>query len=249
MEHEQASNTPAQLRARREAELTSVRERWTARAAEQVGIDVPVVERVVEVLVDHSDDRGHACACSCHPRFSTEHDGGFGCHCTRTTQQRKSDEQAAMAQLAELGDLQDQAEERERQELERWLAAEPGVVAERTCPAAPEVWEGRVDERSFYFRERGGEWRIELDLRPDGRFARRIVRWSADGEWETEQTELTSGDVIARGVLEDLGDDAVERLSFIVRTVRDRLRREACDHADARAWCPDCGERAGPTWG
>ncbi|AKS31677.1 hypothetical protein AFA91_07070 [Mycolicibacterium goodii] len=28
----------------------------------------------------------------------------------------------------------------------------------------PEQWEGEVDGHSFYFRERGGDWVIELDL-------------------------------------------------------------------------------------
>ncbi len=38
------------------------------------------------------------------------------------------------------------------------------VEAERTTSFAPEQREGTVDGHSFYFRERHGTWRIELDL-------------------------------------------------------------------------------------
>jgi hypothetical protein len=38
----------------------------------------------------------------------------------------------------------------------------------------PEEWRGEVDGHSFYFRERHDEWRIEVDLRPSGRFIRAV---------------------------------------------------------------------------
>ena len=47
---------------------------------------------------------------------------------------------------------------------------------------APEQWYGSVDGHRFSFRERHDEWRIELDLRPSGRFARVWVGGDLDDE-------------------------------------------------------------------
>lgn len=49
-------------------------------------------------------------------------------------------------------------------DLQTWLADQPGVVVGRHGGPVPEQWEGQADGHSFYFRERGGEWDIELDL-------------------------------------------------------------------------------------
>lgn len=51
-------------------------------------------------------------------------------------------------------------------DLSAWLAVQQGVTVGSHGGLAPEQWDGEVNGHSFYFRERHGEWRIELDLRP-----------------------------------------------------------------------------------
>ncbi|MFC7755910.1 hypothetical protein [Tsukamurella soli] len=91
--------------------------------------------------------------------------------------------------------------------------------------------------------ERHGDWRIELDLSPNGRFVDRVISTGDDGGFVTEPVELESGEVIADGVESQRGDGAVAHLAFIVRTVRDHLRRENCPHSAADRFCPSCGAR------
>jgi len=134
-------------------------------------------------------------------------------------------------------------DQREEQEITAWLAGQPGVQASRTTSMAPEQWEGTIDGHSFYFRERGGCWRIELDLRENGRFAQRLVRVADDGGLVTEPVPVTEGDIIAEGTDSQLGATATGHIAFIVRTVRDHLRRTQCDHAGAARFCPHCGHR------
>lgn len=100
-------------------------------------------------------------------------------------------------------------------DLQEWLADQPGVVVGSHGGQVPEQWEGEVDGHSFYFRERGGEWDIEIDLRP------------RDGSTRGE------GDVIATGTIaaEGYGENPRERAVFIVTTIRDHLRRERVDAA------------------
>lgn len=107
----------------------------------------------------------------------------------------------------------------------------------------PEQWEGAVDGRTFYFRERHGDWRLELDMEPTGRFANRIVGTGADGDVKTEPVEMTEGTVIAEGVETALGEGIVDHLDFIVRAIREHIAREACPHAGAINFCPTCGAR------
>lgn len=94
-------------------------------------------------------------------------------------------------------------------ELRAWLADQPGVVVHDHGGQVPEQWEGEVDGHSVYFRERGGEWDIEIDLRP------------RDGSTRGQ------GDVIAAGTIgaEGYGESPRERAAFIVTTIRDHLRR------------------------
>jgi len=122
---------------------------------------------------------------------------------------------------------------------------------------APEQWRGIVDGHTFYFRERDDEWRIELDLRPSGRFARAVVGIHADGQARYEERELREGEVIAQSttVVDGYGTTPVERATFIVDTVRVHLARNACnvhvqDLSSIEAllgsevrWCPACGTR------
>ncbi len=74
------------------------------------------------------------------------------------------------------------AREAEEAELAVWLADHPDVAVDSHGGRAPEQWEGCVAGRSFYFRERHGSWRIELDLRPSGRVAQVWKGVDADGK-------------------------------------------------------------------
>jgi hypothetical protein len=235
-------------RARREAERASEQRRLQAAYVQhlvaEADIDELAAERVVAALFDRRDADGRECGCGCHPRLSAQHGDGFDCRCTwdearraeaanRWTRFRDSE---AVAEL--------RAENaREESAIASWLAGQTGVVAERTTPIAPEQWEGMVDGHSFYFRERGGHWRIELDLRENGRFAQRFVDVAEDGGLVTEPVALESGDVIAEGVESGLGQTPVDHITFIVERIRDHLWRESCDHAGALFFCPKCGYR------
>lgn len=234
-----------EARARREAEearVAQVRERWTERVSEDLEINRATVAQVVGTLFDHARPEGGQCPCGCHPRFATLHDGGFDCSCRWTVEQRKAAHEDLLAGGPWLDELR-RATAREQRQVESWLSQHTGVVAERTCLAAPEVWEGEIDGRSFHFRERHGEWRIELDLAPHGQFAQRLTGHTPEGDMITEPVELTSGVEIAHGLDDDLGETAVEHLEFIVGTVRAHLQAETCGHEGARAFCPDCGLR------
>ena len=100
------------------------------------------------------------------------------------------------------------AEQAAETDLQAWLADQPGVVIPRHGGQVPEQWEGEVDGHSFYFRERGGEWAIELDL-------------------QEQPHGATQGEVIAAGTIayDGYGQSSRERAKFIVTTIRDYLRR------------------------
>jgi hypothetical protein len=209
-------------------------------------------------------DSGEPCLCSCHPRLPETdfHDYGFGCSCTRTAQERRRslerwrNETDAFWQSAE-GKRISAAERAADAELDAWLATQRGVVVHSHGGLAPEQWRGIVDGHTFYFRERHDEWRIELDLRPSGRFARAVVGIHADGEARYEERELSEGEVIAQGAtdVDRYGTTPVERAKFIVDTIRVQLARKACnlhvqDLSSIEAllgrevrWCPACGTR------
>lgn len=121
----------------------------------------------------------------------------------------------------------------------------------------PEEWTGEVDGHSFYFCERRGEWRIELDLRPSGRFVRTLTEDDSDGAGQCYERELDEGDVIASGTIdvEGYGSTPAQRADFIIDTIRVHLARQACTlHRDnlpsiqaslggVLSWCPACGTR------
>lgn len=94
-------------------------------------------------------------------------------------------------------------------ELQAWLADQPGVVVGHHGGQVPEQWEGQVDGHSFYFRERGGDWDIELHL-------------------HEQQPGITRGDLIDTGTIsaEGYGQSPRERAAFIVTTIRNHLRRK-----------------------
>jgi hypothetical protein len=102
-----------------------------------------------------------------------------------------------------------------------------------------------VDGRSFYFRERRGLWRIELDMVPSGRFAQRLAKVGEDGTFVTEPVPIMEGEVIAQGAESDLGAAPVDHIAFVVRTIRDHLRGVGCEHRGAGLFCPVCGQRTG----
>lgn len=92
-------------------------------------------------------------------------------------------------------------------ELQAWLTDQPGVVIGRHGGQVPEQWEGVVDGHHFYFRERGGEWHIELDLH--------------------QQPGITRGERIATGTITapGYGHSSRELAAFIVTTIRNRLQQ------------------------
>jgi len=235
-------------RARREAERDAERgrlfSRYTRHLVERADLGEAAAQRAVAALFDPRDREGSRCECGCHPRLSSTHDDGFDCRCTWDEARRAAeakhwdrfwDSDGAAALREE--------DQREEQEITAWLAGQPDIQASRTTSMAPEQWEGSIDGHSFYFRERGGCWRIELDLRENGRFAQRLVRVADDGGLVTEPVPVTEGDIIAEGVDSQLGATATEHIAFIVRMVRDHLRRTQCDHAGAARFCPHCGHR------
>ncbi|MFG1930725.1 hypothetical protein ACGFK1_08705 [Mycobacterium sp. NPDC048908] len=209
-------------------------------------------------------DSGEPCRCSCHPRLpeSDFHDYGFGCVCAQAPEDRRRAFAAWRSDIRAFwqspeGEQIRAAERAAEAELEAWLAAQPGVVVHSHGGLAPEQWRGEVDGRAFYFRERHDEWRIELNLRPSGRFARVLVGTDSGGEACYEERELDEGDVIADGTtaVDGYGNTPVERAKFIVDTIRVHLSREACTlHVDDLSsiaallgckvrWCPSCGIR------
>jgi hypothetical protein len=209
-------------------------------------------------------DTGERCRCGCHPRLPDAdlHEYGFGCPCRQTQQQRHRAFKDMRSGIKAFWDSPEGKQIRARQyaaeaELQAWLATQPGVVVRSHGGLAPEQWRGEVDGHTFYFRERHGEWRIEIDLRPRGHFARAVVGTGADGEHRFEERELDGGEVIAQGItdVESYGAIPLERAMFIVDTIRIHLARVACDlHTQDLSsigillgcevrWCPSCGTR------
>jgi hypothetical protein len=209
-------------------------------------------------------DSGERCWCSCHPRLPETdlHDYGFGCTCARTPEDRRrtwNEWRNNMKAFWESPEGQQiTADERAAEaDLQAWLATQQGVIVGSHGGFAPEQWCGEVDGHSFYFRERHGDWRIELDLRPSGRFARTLAGTDSDGAARYEEWELDEGDVIAHGTsdVDGYGTTLVERAQFIVDTIRIHLGRQACTlhHEDLSSiealvgteisWCPACGTR------
>lgn len=231
-------------RSRREEQRRRLRARYLRHLVDTVRIDEHLAERIMAALFDHVHADGRSCVCGCHPRLTTLHDDGFNCPCMWDEARRAKERQT----WADWGDTPEAAELREAHALEErsiaaWLAGQPRIEARRTTSCAPEQWEGNVDGRSFYFRERHGVWRLELDLEPTGRHAERLVRVREDGEMVTEPVPMMEGDVIAEGIDSQLGDAPVDHIAFIVKTIRDYLWASRCDHSGALFFCPKCGHR------
>lgn len=122
------------------------------------------------------------------------------------------------------------AEQAADADLQAWLANQPGIAMQRHGERVPEQWQGRVDGRSFHFRERGGEWAIELDLQkqPDGSVRGRLI---AEGTIAGEQ----------------YGQSPRQRAMFIAATIRDCLQCDtgAGELAYRVEWSPEDNEFVG----
>jgi len=209
-------------------------------------------------------DSGQRCRCACHPRLPETdlHDYGFGCVCAQTPQQRRRGFDKWRKSIKAFWNSPDGAriagaERAADAALQTWLAGQRGVVVHSHGGLAPEQWQGQVDGHAFYFRERHFEWRIELDVRPTGRFVRAVAGTDADGNPRYEQREREEGEVIARGTtdVDGYGTTPVERAKFIVDVIRVHLARQACNlHGEDLSgieaalgrevrWCPICGTR------
>jgi hypothetical protein len=234
----------ARREAEREAERRRLADRYTRYLVASAELDEAAARKIITALFDPRDSDGNQCSCSCHPRLSAEHGDGFDCRCAWDADRRAAEAASWQAwwdspEAAELS----AAHQREEDTIAAWLASQPGVDARRTSSYAPEQWEGVVDGHTFYFRERGGSWRIELDMAPSGRYAHRLVRTDEDGSFITEPVPIMEGEVIARGCDSDLGGAPVDHIAYVVLTIRDYLRRSDCGHHRARLFCPDCGQR------
>ena len=218
---------------------------------------------VLDVLTDWRDvGSGDRCQCSCHPALPTTdlHDYGFACTCRQSAEEREQHRTAWQAEMDAFwsspeGEQVTARHESEEQELDQWLASNPGVVVRSHGGYAPEQWWGSVDSRPFYFRERHDQWRIELDLRPSGRFSTVWVGGDWEDESSFEQREIEVGEIIAEGTtaVDGYGAGPSERLAFIVGVIRDHVGRQSCSvHTSDRAateaalgrsmkWCPECG--------
>lgn len=235
----------ARHRAEREAERARVRRAYVERLIVCAGLDEATAERAVAAIFDHVADDGSRCPCGCHPQLSPQHGDGMDCPCTWDQQRREAARRRWMADLRDSEWARKLREQREAEErdIARWLAGQVDVTARRTSSYAPEQWAGTVDGHSFYFRERHGEWRIELDLQPSGQVAQRVAGVDRQGRPVTEPVELTEGEVIAEGLAGALGSSPVEHLDVIVRTIREHLWRGSCAHSGALLYCPRCGTR------
>lgn len=265
--------TAAEYRERSERARIEARSRYRDHLTEVLsGGGVAEADAVADVVLDALTewryiDSGERCACSCHPRLpdSDRHDYGFDCVCTRTAEQRRESFQQALNDIREYWQSPDgeqirAADQAAEVELQQWLAHQPGVVVHSHGGWAPEQWRGDVDGHSFYFRERHGDWHIELDLRPTGQFLDVIEGHDDDGTTRHRQREFERGDVIATGTIDakDYGTTVVQRAQFIVTTIRDHLTRKSCTHhldqrdpivdvlGTAPRWCPACGDRLRP---
>jgi hypothetical protein len=254
-------------RARREARQRYRDHLTTVFALRGVAEPGEVADATINALTEwRYVDTGEHCRCSCHTRLpeSDLHDYGFGCVCARPSEDRRRafDEWrngiAAFWRSIE-GQRIKAAEQAAEAELQAWLALQNGVSVHSHDGLAPEQWRGEVDGHSFYFRERHDEWRIELDLRPSGRFVRAIADTDNGGAIRYQEQEVDEGDVIAHGTIaaEGYGATSVERAQFIVETIQIHLDRQACTHhldelssieailGTKALWCPACGTRLG----
>lgn len=240
----------------RASERAMVRARYAQRVMSVAGVDEVTADLVMSALFDHYDVDGEPCRRGTHPTLPSvrehSHDLGFDCPCTWDAARRALEQRQLQALWEEWRTGPEALAHRAEQEAEdaeigAWLGRHPDVEAVQVSWAAPEQWEGVIDGHSFYFRERGGTWHMELGLHPSGRVASKLIGAGEDGELLTEPVERRSGTVIAQGVESALGEAAVDHLAFIVGTVREHLVRQSCAHVGAGHFCPSCGAPSATT--
>lgn len=259
-----------EYRERVERAHRAARERYRdylAAVFDQHGADEAMV--LADVALDaltvwRDSDTGDRCTCVCHPRLPETdlHDFGFDCVCTRPPETRRRTFEgwgrSMEAFWASPEGQQIQAKERAADaELQAWLQQQPGVIVDNHGGLIPEEWTGEVDGHNFEFRERHGQWRIELDIRPRGRSVPIVDSTDSGGTVHYRQHELEEGDIVAEGTVggQGYGTTPVERAAFIVEAIRTHLTQQACTlHREdlspvaaaigAQAgWCPVCGVR------
>lgn len=252
-----------EFRARADRHRAEARARYLAHLSQHLSeADAALALDALTVWDDVTS--GDRCACSCHPRLNDGdlHDYGFDCRCRQTPEarQRQLDEWIAEDDAfwaSPEGELITAERGAEEAELMAWLALNPDVVVRSHGGMFPEQWWGDVDHRTFYFRERNDHWRIELDLRPTGRFSKVWLGGDFDDPASFEPRSIEAGDVIADGTtaIAGYGKTPLDRLHFIVDTIRAHVLRQICTvHVDERAalelllgrppaWCPSCGTR------
>lgn len=264
------SSSWAEHRERRDNARTTARSRYrdhlTAAFTQHGATDsTRLADIALEALTVWSSVRtGAPCPCSCHPQLpeSDLHDYGFDCPCTwsederrQATKQWRNTIEAFRSSHAGLQIAA--AEQAADAELDSWLEVQQGVTIREHGGFAPESWTGNIDGHSFAFRERFGQWDIEIDHRPSGQLMQRVVGTKPDGTAVYHARELSVGERIASGTIGDpgYGTTHVERAQFIIETVRVHLTRQACQYHVASLasldgmlgtparWCPACGIR------
>lgn len=207
---------------------------------------------------------GERCRCRCHLQLpdSDRHNYGLNCTCTQSEDERRRVTEKWRSDIDEFwsspaGQRIVADERAANAELDDWLATQQGVTIRRHGGFAPESWAGYIDGRSFTFRERFGQWDIEIDHHPSGRFVQQIAGTNPDETAAYRAHELDVGEHIASGTIDNpgYGTTTVERARFIVETIRTHLNRQACRYhlatlasldaalgAQAQ-WCPLCGAR------
>lgn len=233
----------------------------------QHGVTEP--SRLADIALDSLTVRryvgsGARCRCSCHPQLpaSDLHDYGFDCPCTRSEDERRRATEKWRSDVEEFwsspaGQRIVAADQAADAELDGWLKTQRDVTIRKRGGFAPESWAGNVDGHSFTFRERFGQWEIEIDHRPSGRFVREFAGTNSDGTAAYRARELEVGELVASGTIDHpgYGTAPIERAQFIVGTIRIYLTRQACRyHLDPletltavlgtpARWCPVCGAR------
>lgn len=261
----------AERREERDRDRQEARRRYQQLLAAELdayGVANPaeLADLVLETLLTwRRTGSGDECMCGCHPKLpnSDFHDFGFDCGCRKTSDelaQSHRDFAARMRAFRESpeGQKLNSRNRAERAAVREWVASQPGLVVHEFGGLHPEQWRGDVDGHSFYFRERSGEWSIELDLRPTGGFVHMAGGSDEEGKTVTESSGIEVGDLIATGAVEEpgYGTTLLEHGQFIVDIVRTHIARQACSLHSAEEvalvqellgrpvlWCPACGIR------
>ena len=172
-------------------------------------------------------ERVLACLCSCHGRrfgLPTDelHEGGATCSCQQSPEERAGAWDAFFAETEAWWGSPEGRAAAAAEEAEEGAAYELGARLGLTFTIAsrwvPVILEGRMHgEHGFWFRARGGVWRLHRD----------------DHE----------GEVIASGAGEPELQGAVR---LVAEHLGADVLRRGCAHAHARMFCPECGVRVAP---